>query len=104
MRMRKRKMGWNMIWAWASRPACCPRLTRTNGHGSGFAYPPSVIEAVDSGQTVGEAMTQLTGIQDIGQKGGAIGHLTRDLLRRRSLTEQAVLMAFIPRIRQELYR
>ncbi len=76
----------------------------TLGHGSGFAYPPSVIEAVDSGQTVGEAMTQLTGIQDIGQKGGAIGHLTRDLLRRRSLTEQAVLMAFIPRIRQELYR
>lgn len=75
----------------------------TLGHGPGFAYPPAIIEAVDAGQTVGRAMTELTGIKDIGRKGGAIGYLTRGLLERQGLTEQAVLAAFLPRILSHLY-
>jgi len=76
----------------------------TAGHGSGFFYPPSVIERVRQGQTVGQAMTALTGIEKIGQKMGAIGYLTQGLLDRAALTEQAVLMALVPRIRAELYQ
>lgn len=75
----------------------------TLGHGPGFAYPTRVMESVDAGHTVGQAMTSLTGIQDIGRKGGAIGYLSMGVLERQGLTEQAVLAAFIPRLRQELY-
>lgn len=75
----------------------------TVGHGSGFVYPESVIEAVRAGKTVGEAMSELTGIEKIGHRIGAIGYLSKGLLERRQLTEQAVLMALLPRIRPELY-
>ncbi|MCL6643304.1 MAG: inosine/xanthosine triphosphatase [Candidatus Bipolaricaulota bacterium] len=75
----------------------------TVGHGSGFVYPPKVIEQVRRGRTVGEVMSELTGIEKIGHQGGAIGYLSKNLLTREQLTEQAVLMALIPRIRPELY-
>jgi inosine/xanthosine triphosphatase len=75
----------------------------TVGHGSGFVYPPKVLEQVHRGRTVGEIMSELTGIERIGHKGGAIGYLSKNVLTREQLTEQAVLMALIPRIRPELY-
>ncbi len=77
----------------------------TVGHGAGFVYPPRVLRAVlEEGRTVGEAMAELSKIPDIGKKMGAIGYLSRGLLDRTRLTEQAVLMALIPRLRPELYR
>ncbi len=75
----------------------------TIGHGSGFVYPPRVIEEVLAGRSVGEVMSALTGIEKIGHKAGAIGYLSKNLLTRQQLTEQAVLMALIPRLRPELY-
>jgi len=75
----------------------------TVGHGPGFAYPAKVLEKVKAGSTVGEAMDRLTGIRGIGSKRGAIGHLTEGRLDRRRLTESAVLMAMVPRIRRDLY-
>jgi pantetheine-phosphate adenylyltransferase len=74
----------------------------TVGHGSGFYYPDMVIENVKSGKTVGEVMSALTGTTDIGKKQGAIGHLSTGLLTREVLTEQAVLMALVPRL-TEMY-
>lgn len=76
----------------------------TVGHGPGFCYPPAVIEKVRKGKTVGEAMHELTGIKSIGRKSGAVGYLSRGLIDRKELTEMAVIAAFIPRIRPELYR
>ncbi len=75
----------------------------TVGHGPGFGYPPSVVRRVKEGLTVGEAMAHLTGIRGIGSKQGAIGHLTDRRLDRDALTESAVLMAMVPRIRRDLY-
>jgi len=77
--------------------------TLTVGHGSGFVYPERVIEAVRSGKTVGQAMSELTGIEKIGHRIGAIGYLSKRIMDRTRLTEQAVLMALLPRIRPELY-
>jgi inosine/xanthosine triphosphatase len=70
----------------------------TIGHGPGFYYPKAIIEAVKEGKTVGQAMEKATGIQNIGYKQGAIGFLTNNLLTRQQLTEQAVIMALVPRI------
>ena len=75
----------------------------TVGHGPGFAYPPSVVRRVKEGTTVGEAMAHLSGIRGIGSKQGAIGYLTDRRLDRDALTESAVLMAMVPRIRRDLY-
>lgn len=74
----------------------------TLGHGSGFYYPPKVVEGLLKGKTVGEVMAVVTGIQEIGHKQGAIGYLSKDILNRLGLTEQAVLMAMVPRL-SELY-
>lgn len=75
----------------------------TLGHGPGFGYPPAVIRRVKAGATVSEAMAELTGVREIGSKHGAIGYLTERRMDRDALTEAAVLMAMVPRIRRQLY-
>ena len=75
----------------------------TIGQGPGFTYPAKIVARVKSGSTVGEAMARLTGIKDIGSRQGAIGYLTERRLDRDRLTESAVLMAMVPRIRRDLY-
>ncbi len=75
----------------------------TVGHGPGFAYPPEVVADLERGATVSEAMERLAGIEDIGRGGGAIGYLTDGGLDRRELTAAAVMAAFVPRVRLDLY-
>ncbi len=75
----------------------------TVGHSSGFVLPDRVITKLKQGQTLGHVMEELSGLKGIGKSTGAIGFLSKGLLDRRELTEQAVLMALIPRIRPELY-
>lgn len=75
----------------------------TLGHGPGFAYPPRVLEAVDAGEEVGDVMSAISGIDDVGAKQGAIGVLTDGAIDRTALTEWAVWMALVPRIREDLY-
>ncbi|MFX0097321.1 MAG: inosine/xanthosine triphosphatase [Candidatus Hodarchaeota archaeon] len=77
----------------------------TLGSGSGFEYPPIVIEGVvKKNLEIDEAMENITGIKDMGERQGAVGHLTHGILLRKELTEQSILMAMIPRINVELYR
>ena len=77
----------------------------TLGHGSGFEYPARVVKEVLSRKTeVGRVMERLTGIERIGERMGAIGYLSRGKLNRVRLTEQAVLMAMIPRLNPKLYK
>jgi inosine/xanthosine triphosphatase len=75
----------------------------TLGHGPGFYYPRGIIAGVEAGRTVGEALEGLTGIEEIGRKEGAVGYLTEGIMDRRRLTQMAVLMALVPRIRRDLY-
>lgn len=75
----------------------------TAGHGSGFEYPPAILERLEQGETVGKAMGELVGDVRIGRRRGAIGHLSQGRLDRTALTEQAVLMAFLPRLQPALY-
>lgn len=75
----------------------------TIGHGPGFWYPPEVIRWVEKGLSVNDAMQKVTGIERIGHTTGAVGYLSKNAIDRTRLTEMAVLAAFIPRIRPELY-
>ncbi|MBQ3684975.1 MAG: inosine/xanthosine triphosphatase [Candidatus Methanomethylophilaceae archaeon] len=75
----------------------------THGQGSGFRYPDTVADLVRKGMTVGEAMREVYGESNIGKGRGAIGLLSKGLLDRKTLTEQAVIAAMIPRIWDERY-
>lgn len=76
----------------------------THGHGSGFRYPPCIEEELRKGRSVGEIVDDMFRLEKNGHKGGAIGLLTDGLLKRKELTEQAVMAAMVPRIRLDLYR
>lgn len=84
--------------------AIVDQVTTTIGCGSGFQYPPTVLAEVLEGREVGDVMSELTGIENLGQKMGAIGYLSHGMLDRTQLTEQSVLMALIPRLNPKLYR
>jgi inosine/xanthosine triphosphatase len=76
----------------------------TLGGGPSFEYPSAIVSRVlGEGIEVGTAMDQLTGVEELGQKQGAIGYFSKGRLDRTSLTEQAVLMALLPRVNQGLY-
>ena len=70
----------------------------TVGVGPGFRYPDDISELVRNGHSVGEAVKMIHGSADIGKGQGAIGLLSRGLLDRKSLTEQSVTAAMIPRM------
>jgi len=75
----------------------------TIGASSGFEYPPSVIKEVLNGVEVGDVMDKVTGVNDLGQKKGAVSYLSRDMLNRTENTEECVLTAMIPRMNNDIY-
>ncbi len=75
----------------------------TYGYSGGFTYPHRVIEMVEKGMEVGEAMEIISGIKEIKKGMGAIGYLSKGKIKRDEFNAQAVLMAMIPRISHELY-
>jgi inosine/xanthosine triphosphatase len=68
------------------------------GQGPGFAYPRSILAAVEGGATVGTAVSEATGIPEVGEKQGAIGVLSEGAMDRTRLTEDGVLVALVPRL------
>ncbi len=86
----------------------CAIMDRTGwvtvGHGPGFYYPKKVMSRVSEGISIGDAMKVAYGEGDIGYRQGAIGFLTKGHYDRKRLSENAVMMAFVPRIKKEDYR
>lgn len=76
----------------------------TLGGGPSFEYPPFIVfRVLSEGLEVGTVMEELTGIRNLGKKQGAIGYFSKGQMDRTNLTEQAVLMALIPRLNEDLY-
>ncbi len=75
----------------------------TLGVSAGFEYPPLVVEEVLKGREVGDIMDELTGVDGLGEKMGAVSYLSQGMLDRMGNTEQCVLMAMIPRMNGEIY-
>lgn len=75
----------------------------TLGVSSGFEYPPLVIEEVLKGVEVGDVMDKVTGVDNLGQKAGAVSYLSKGMLNRTENTEQCVLTAMIPRMNEKIY-
>ena len=75
----------------------------THGWGPGFEYPAWVTERALRGEMVSAILGPVADDPRIGSTTGAIGYLSGGRLDRTALTRQAVLMAFVPRIRRDLY-
>ncbi|MFA5076968.1 MAG: inosine/xanthosine triphosphatase [Candidatus Micrarchaeia archaeon] len=70
----------------------------TFGTSMGFQMPKLAIELLNQHKDLGAAMSELTGIDKIGYKKGAIHYLSNGVLTRQQMNEQAFLCAMIPRI------
>jgi inosine/xanthosine triphosphatase len=68
-----------------------------------FFLPKSVQALVEQGLELGKANDQIFSRTNSKQKGGAIGILTDDVLDRKQLYEQAVILALVPHKNKELY-
>ena len=77
----------------------------TLGFSMAFEFPKEVIEKLLAGRAdeAEEVVEEISGIKSIGEKCGAIGYLSRGEIERRSLCEQAVISALIPRVNHRLY-
>lgn len=75
----------------------------THGWGPGFQYPAFVTERALRGEMVSQVLGPVAKDPRIGSTTGAIGYLSDGRLDRTALTQTAVLMAFLPRFRRELY-
>ena len=78
-----------------------------NGVGSSrtahFRLPVEVQQLVEAGMELGDADDQVFGKRNSKQKSGAVGLLTGDVITRKTLYEQAVILALVPFKRSELY-
>jgi len=71
----------------------------TIGAGPSFEYPKVVIDRIfKEGIESNTAMVDLSGVEAIGHKQGAIGHFSKGRMDRTRLTELVVLMVMIPRL------
>jgi inosine/xanthosine triphosphatase len=70
------------------------------GHGPGFIIPKDVLIRLKGGSDLNREMSQISGIDNISEKIGAIGYLSNGIINRLEITRQAVLMALIPRLKQ----
>lgn len=75
----------------------------THGWGPGFEYPAFVAERALRGEMVSQVLGPVANDPRIGTTTGAIGYLTEGRFDRAQLTRMAVLMAFLPRFKRDLY-
>lgn len=69
-----------------------------------LTLPPFVAQAVAEGEELGHAMDRLFSLNNCKQQGGAIGVLTKNLLDRRRVYCDTLLLALAPWLNPQLYR
>lgn len=65
--------------------------------------PPAALMALQQGEELGDVMDRMFAQQNVKQQGGAIAMLTKHLLTRASVYQQAIILAMIPFIQPELF-
>lgn len=74
------------------------------GHSAGFMLPVAPVEKmIREGRELEHYAVELTGIREIGDKGGLIHFLTNGQVSRTDLTEQCVITALVPWLHKEVY-
>jgi inosine/xanthosine triphosphatase len=68
-----------------------------------FELPPEVARLIYSGMELGDANDKIFAKQNSKQENGAVGLLTRDILTREQLYQQAIILSLIPFLNKGLY-
>lgn len=75
-------------------------VTITLGYSMAFEIPSSIAEEIKKGgRTMNDVFSELSGVDRIGRKKGALGYLSKGLAERSQMSEQSFLCAMIPRMR-----
>ncbi|MFP1759467.1 inosine/xanthosine triphosphatase [Lonsdalea quercina] len=83
----------NMTFAWMVVENA---TIRGESRSASLMLPETVLLGVREGRELGEEMARLSGIENVNQKGGAIGVFTNGKLTRASVYHQALLLALVP--------
>lgn len=73
------------------------------GRSCHLPLPPLVYKALTNGEELGHVMDRLFSTDNVKQKGGAIGLLTKGLATRESVYHQATLLALAPFVNPDLF-
>jgi inosine/xanthosine triphosphatase len=74
------------------------------GHSAGYSLPKKDMEKLfTDGRELERWAEEVSGIREIGDKGGLINHLTKGRMTRTDLTEQCVITALIPWLHSKVY-
>lgn len=76
------------------------------GHGTSPMYPlpQELMEEVEAGRELGKVLIERTGDPNAKQRGGTIGLLSKDRIKRADLLAQGVQMALIPLLNPSLWK
>ena len=76
----------------------------TLGHSAGYPLPRDAMERmIEEGKELEQFAEGISGIGQIGDKGGLIHHLTKGKMTRADLTQQCVTTALVPWLHAKLY-
>ncbi len=76
----------------------------TLGHSAGYMLPRDDMERLfRDGRELERWAEEVSGITEVGDKGGLINFLTKGRMTRSDLTEQCVITALAPRLHKDVY-
>ena len=95
----------NLYSRWFTMGCVCILHGNKIGFGTSslFELPLSIVAQLQQGEELGHLFDAIAGTENIKQKGGAIGYLTKGIMNRKQLQVPAVVMALVPLLNGELY-
>ena len=76
----------------------------TLGHSAGYMLPREAMEKLfRDGRELERWAEEVSGVNEVGDKGGLINFLTEGKMTRADLTEQCVITALAPRLHRDVY-
>jgi inosine/xanthosine triphosphatase len=74
------------------------------GHSAGYMLPREAMEELfREGKELERWAEKVSGISEVGDKGGLVNFLTKGTVTRADLTEQCIVMALAPRFHRDVY-
>jgi inosine/xanthosine triphosphatase len=74
------------------------------GHSAGYMLPGDAMEKLlAEGEELERWAEEVSGIKEVGDKGGIVSHLTKGRMTRTDLTDQCVTTALVPWLMRDIY-
>ena len=74
------------------------------GSSAHFQFPTDILSELQKGRELGDFSARFTGDPNEKHKGGTIGFLTKNIIRRKDLYVPGIVSALIPFLNEDLYK